>query len=125
MFGTKSNPPGSGMGNPAHQEIRHHTGSLISIANRAEAASLSSGEPTITNAGEVLMARELLAAQEVLLKSLETALVRGNSLDEIQTHVFEPVIESSVVRDVAWLVIQNVMAQAKNRAASSSAVLRQ
>ena len=110
MFGTK---PKSAGDNPALKEIRHHTGSLISIANRAEAASMKTGEPTITNAGEVIMARELLAAQEELLKSLKTALICGSSIDEIQAKVLAPVIESLVVGDVAWLVVQNVFAQAK------------
>lgn len=113
MFGSKPKSTTGAARNPSHQEIRHHTGSLISIANRAEAASLKSGEPTITNAGEVLMARELLSAQEELLKSVETAMNRGSSVDEIQTQVFEPVMESSVVGDVAWLVVQNVIAEAK------------
>lgn len=113
MFGSKPKSTLGGTRNPSHQEIRHHTGTLISIANRAEATSLKSGEPSITNAGEVVMARELLSAQEELLKSLETAMNRGSSIDEIQTQVFEPVMESSVVGDVAWLVVQNVISQAK------------
>ena len=113
MFGSKPKSTTGAARNPSHQEIRHHAGSLISIANRAEAESLKSGEPTITNSGEVLMARELLSAQEELLKSVETAMNCGSSMDEIQTQVFEPVMESSVVGDVAWLVVQNVIAEAK------------
>ena len=113
MFGSKPKSTTGATRNPSHQEIRHHTGSLISIANRAEAASLKSGEPTITNSGEVVMARELLSAQEELLKSVETAMNRGSSMVEIETQVFEPVMESSVVGDVAWLVVQNVIAEAK------------
>ncbi len=111
MFGQKTKVAPSTRRNPFHQEIWHQTGSLISIANRAEAVSIKSGEPTVTNAGEVVMARELLAAQEELLRLLETALNRGSSIDEIQTQIFEPVIESSVVGDVAWLMVQNVIAQ--------------
>ena len=113
MFGEKTKTAPKTQRSPFHQEIWYQTGSLISIANRAEAASIKSGEPTITNAGEVVMARELLTAHEELLKLLDTALNRGSSIDEIQTQVFEPIMESSVVGDVAWLMVQNVIAQAR------------
>jgi len=103
--------------NPYHQEIRRHAGALISIANRAESACIKSGEPTISETGEVIMPRELLSAQQKLVDSLRSALILGNSFDDIQARVFEPVLESSVVGDVAWLVMQNIIAQAKQQRA--------
>ena len=115
MFGSKLKNTLSGSGNPSHREIRQHAGSLISIANRAEALSLKGGEPTITNSGEVIMARELLAAQQQLLNSVDTAMVRGDTIADIQTLIFAPVMESSVVGDVAWLMMQNVVTEANKR----------
>ena len=75
--------------NPHHQEIPRYAGALISIANRAETACIKSGEPTISETGEVVMPTDLLNAQEKLIESLQSTLICGDSLADIQARIFD------------------------------------
>ena len=72
-----------------HQEIRRYAGALISIANRAETTCIKSGEPTISETREVVMPTELLSAQEKLIESLQSTLICGDSLADIQARIFD------------------------------------
>ena len=115
MFGAKKKLQSESQININHPEIRIRAGNLITTANRAEATSAKNGEPDLTHAGEVVAARELVGAQQQLTRSVDLALVRGASIEDIQTRIFDPMIETSVVSDLAWMMLRDVLAAAKKQ----------
>jgi hypothetical protein len=86
---------------------------LIGIANRVEARTTKSTGLETTNANEVIAARELIGAQEDFLRALQSAHRAGVAWSEIKTDVIEPVLESSVVGDLAWLTINQMIMRAE------------
>ena len=97
-------------------EIKQQTATLISIANRAEAHSTKNDSPEVTNAGEVVLARQLMAAQDEMLKAVKAACACGLAVEDIQRDMVEPVLEAAVVGDVAWLLVSQVLKSVKEGA---------
>ena len=95
-------------------EVRARLVTLISLANRLERGSLKTGNVEVTNAREVIQARELIAAQDELSKALRKAYSSGLAPREIRTGVVEPVLETSIVGDLAWMVINQALEGARS-----------
>ena len=86
---------------PLPRELRALTARLIAVANRSEPHTQSNGQLENTNAGEVRVDRELVAAQSELLRTIQGAIARGMSVAEIRHDVIDPAVESSVIEDTA------------------------
>lgn len=97
-------------------EVKQQTATLISIANRAEADSANNGSPEVTNASEVVLARQLIAAQGEMLKAVKAACAFGLTIEHIQHDIVEPVLEAAVVGDLAWMLVNQVLSSAKESA---------
>lgn len=105
-----------------HYEVRKSTLTLISVANRAESQSSKNVGVEFTDATEVAMAREVIDAQQEMIHAVKLACRSGLSLEEIHHNVVDPVIDASVVGEVAWMLINQVIAGAMNGARSPPGV---
>lgn len=107
--------PGPQSYGPLPGELKTMTAELISIANRSESNTRDNVLVENTRAEEVIAARELIATQSELLRTIAAATYRGMSVAEIRRDIVEPAIENSVVGDLAWLMLCNVMDSAESK----------
>jgi len=103
-----------------HCAIRHQTHLLITVANRAEAESMRRGDPESTDESEVALAQALVAAQREVVDAILGGCARGLRLEEVVQHVVRPVIDQSVVGDVASIAVNQVIDTARARVARAS-----
>ena len=114
LFKKKQNAGTDDFG-PLPRELKTVTAALISAANRAEAQKQHKTGLENTSAGEVLAARDLVGVQKELLRVMAAASCRGMSVAQIERDVIEPAIDNSVVGDMAWLMLSNVLENARNK----------
>ena len=97
------------------RDLRRLTADLIMRANRAEAEATPNNGVEVTHAGEVFAARELIAAQNELLRAISAARCRGIQVDQIRREIIEPTIDTAVVGDMAWTMLTTVLESAMSR----------
>ncbi len=88
---------------------------LIVAANKAEAESLESGETESTDAHELYRAKVVLEAQTALIERIALSESSGLTMREISTELILPVLDKSVVGDVARLAIDHALRSAKKK----------
>ncbi len=90
---------------------------LIAVANKAERESLQSGDPESTDAQELSRAKVVLEAQTALTERIVLGESSGLTMREISTELIEPVLDKSVVGDVAQLALHHALRSAENKLA--------
>ena len=90
---------------------------LIAVANKAETESLLSGDPESTDAQELSRAKVVLEAQTALTERIVLSESSGLTMREISTELIEPVLDKSVVGDVAQLALRHALRSAENKLA--------
>jgi hypothetical protein len=88
---------------------------LIGVANRAESDSLKSGDAESTDAHELSRTKAVLAAQQALTERIVMSQASDLTMREISTELIQPVIDRSVVGDVAQLALAHALHGAKKR----------
>jgi len=98
--------------------IRSRTADLVRVANRAEPLSKKLAEAEATDRQERDATRALIATQNQLLDAIVEGVTKGLSLEHIVNEAIQPVLESSVVSDLAAFSIDTALdaAQARLRA---------
>lgn len=94
-------------------QIRLHTATLISVANKAEPLSQRIAEPESTSDEERIATQELITAQDELLKVIDQACEHGLTLEYIVAEAIHPVVDSWVVSELAAFAIDHVIVCAK------------
>lgn len=92
---------------------------LIAVANKAEAASLESGDSESTDTQELSRAKEVLEAQSALTERIVLSQTSGLTMRQISKELIQPVLDRSVVGDVAHLALGHAMRRAQNKLASN------
>ena len=88
---------------------------LIAVANQAERESLRSGDIESTDAQELSRAKVVLEAQRVLIERIVLSQSIGLTMREIFTELIEPVVDRSVVGDVAQLALNHAFRSAEQK----------
>ncbi len=94
-------------------QIRLHTATLISVANKAEPLSHRIAEPESTSDDERIATQDLITAQDELLKVIDKACEHGLTLEYIVAEAIHPVVDSWVVSELAAFSIDHVIVCAK------------
>ena len=95
--------------------IIQETLALIVAANKAEAESLESGDTESTDAQELYRAKVVLEAQTALTERIVLSESSGLTMREISTELILPVLDRSVVGDVARLAIDHALRNANKK----------
>ncbi len=90
---------------------------LIAAANKAEAQSLESGGVGSTDAHELYRTRVVLEAQSALADRIAMSESSGLTIKEVATDLIQPVLDRSVVGDVAQLALDHALRSAENKLA--------
>lgn len=90
---------------------------LITVANKAETESLRSGDPESTDAQELSRAKVVLEAQTALTERIVLSRSSGLTIGEISTELIQPVLDRSVVGDVAQLALSHALRSAEKKLA--------
>ena len=90
---------------------------LIAVANEAERESLRSGDAEHTDAHELSRAKVLLEAQMALTECIVLSQSSGLTMKEVSTELIQPVLDKSVVGDVAQLALEHALRSAGNKLA--------
>ncbi|TFH42718.1 MAG: hypothetical protein E4H01_13090 [Lysobacterales bacterium] len=90
---------------------------LIAVANKVETESLLSGDPESTDVQELFRAKALLEAQTALTERIVLSRSVGLTMREIFTELIEPVVDRSVVGDVAQLALNHALHSAEQKLA--------
>jgi len=88
---------------------------LIAAANKAEAESLKSGDAESTDAHELYRAKVVLEAQTALTERIVSSESSGLTMREISTELIQPVLDRSVVGDVARLALDHALRSAEEK----------
>ncbi len=88
---------------------------LIAAANKAEADSLESGDAERTDAHELYRTKVVLEAQTALTERIVLSESSGLTMREISTELIQPVLDRSVVGDVAQLALDHALRSAEKR----------
>jgi hypothetical protein len=88
---------------------------LIAVANQAERESLRSGEIESTDAQELSRAKVVLEAQRVLIERIVLSQSSELTMREISTELIQPVLDRSVVGDVAQLALDHALRSAEQK----------
>jgi hypothetical protein len=88
---------------------------LIAVANKAESESLQSSENT--DAQELCRTAVVLEAQTALTKRIVLSQSSDLTMREISTELIQPVLDRSVVGEVAQLALDQVLHSAGKKAA--------
>lgn len=88
---------------------------LIAVANRAERESQQSADAESTDAQEICRTRAVLDAQNALIECILLGRSNALSMSEISTELIQPVLDRSVVGDVAQLAIHHALRGAQRR----------
>ncbi len=95
--------------------IIHEALTLIAVANEAEQESLRSGDVENTNARELYRARVVLKAQTALTERIVLSELSGLTMREVSTELIQPVLDRSVVGDVAQLAVHHALRSAEEK----------
>ncbi len=90
---------------------------LIAVANPAERESLRSGDAESTDVQELSRARVVLEAQTALTERIVLSQSSGLTMKEVSTELIRPVLDRSVVGDVAQLALDHALRSAGNKLA--------
>lgn len=82
---------------------------LIAVANRAERESQQSGDYDNTTARELSRTRAVIEAQTALTDRILLGRSNALTMEEISNELIQPVLDRSVVGDVAQLAIQHAL----------------
>lgn len=88
--------------------------SLIAVANKAETESLQFRDDGSTTARELSKTRVVLEAQAMLIERIVLSQSSGLTMKEISTELIKPVIDRSVVGEVAQLALDHAMRSAQS-----------
>jgi len=88
---------------------------LIAVANKAESDSLQSGDAESTDAQELSRTRAVLEAQKALTERIIMSQMSELTMQEISTELIQPVIDRSVVGDVAQLALAHALRGAQKK----------
>lgn len=97
--------------------IIHEALTLIAVANKAEIESLRSGNTESTDAHELSRAKGVLEAQAALTARILLSQSIELTMSKISTELIQPVLERSVVGDVAHLALNNALRSAEKKLA--------
>ncbi len=90
---------------------------LIAVANEAETQSLQSGDAESTDLRELSRAKVVLKAQTALTERIVLSQLSGLTMREISTELIQPVLDKSVVGDVAQLAVDHALRSAESKLA--------
>jgi len=90
---------------------------LIAVANQAERESLQSGDAESTDAQELSRTKVVLEAQTMLTERIVLSQSSELTMREISTELIQPVLDRSVVGDVAQLALDHALRSAENKLA--------
>lgn len=99
--------------------IIHEALALIAVANKAEAASLESGDAESTDTQELSRAKEVLEAQSALTERIVLSQTTGLTMKQISKELIQPVLDRSVVGDVAHLALGHAIRSAQSKMVSN------
>jgi len=88
---------------------------LIAIANRAETESLQSGDSENTDARELSRTKVVLDAQSALIQRIVMSQSSDLTMKEISSELIQPVLDRSVVGDVAHLALAHALRGAEKK----------
>ncbi len=88
---------------------------LIAVANKAETESSRSGDAESTDAQELSRAKVVLEAQTALTERIVLSQSSGLTMKEISTELIRPVLDRSVVGDVAQLALDHALHSARSQ----------
>jgi len=97
--------------------IIHEALTLIAMANEAETESLQTGDAESTDAHELYRTRAVLKAQTALTERIVMSESCGLTVKEISTELIQPVLDRSVVGDVAQLALYHALHSAERKLA--------
>ena len=90
---------------------------LIAVANKVERESLQSGDAESTNVQELFRTKEVLDAQSMLTQRIVLSQSSELTLREISTELIQPVLDRSVVGDIAQVALDHVLRSAEQKLA--------
>lgn len=99
----------------ARASIIQEAMTLIAVANRAERESQQSGDAEATDAQEICRTRAVLDAQNALTERILLGRSNALSMGEISSELIQPVLDRSVVGDVAELAIHHALRGAERK----------
>ncbi len=88
---------------------------LIAVANKAERECLQSGDPESTDAQELSRTEVVLKAQTTLTERIVLSQSSELTMREISTELIQPVLDRSVVGEVAQLALDHALRSAGNK----------
>ena len=88
---------------------------LIAVANQAERESLQSGDAESTDAQELFRTKVVLEAQTMLTERIVLSQSSELTMREISTELIQPVLDRSVVGDVAQLALDHALRSAQSQ----------
>ncbi len=91
---------------------------LIAVANQAERKSLQSGDAESTDVQELSRTKVVLDAQTMLTERIVLSQSSELTMREISTELIQPVLDRSVVGEVAQLALDHALRSAENNLAS-------
>ena len=116
MFGWRRKQRGS---KELDQQLRtaliRHTMELVRVANEAEREGIRAGGVDNTDVRELVRIARVQHAQNVFLDHVVRGCDSGLTLSEITHEVIDPVVEKSVMGEVAWFAINQAMSTASRR----------
>jgi len=105
----------SGLTRQLRSVLIRDTMELVRIANEAEQESAKEAGSETTDVREVARIARVHDAQKAFRDHVVTCCDNGLTLSEISIEVINPVVEKSVVGDVAWYAINQAMSSANRR----------
>ena len=90
---------------------------LIAVANKAETESLRSGDAESTDAQELSRTKLVLEAQTMLTECIVLSQSSELTMREISTELIQPILDRSVVGDVAQLALAHAVRSAERKLA--------
>ena len=90
---------------------------LIAVANQAERESLYSGNAESTDAQELSRTKLVLEAQTMLTERIVLSQSSELTLKEISAELIQPVLDRSVVGEVAQLALDHALRSAEQKLA--------
>ena len=88
---------------------------LIAVANKAETESLQFGDDESTSAQELSRTKVVLEAQAMLIERIVLSQSSGLTMKEISSELIKPVLDRSVVGEVAQLALDHALRSAQNQ----------
>lgn len=95
--------------------LMRDTMELVRVANQAEKESYRESGAESTDVREIVRIARVKDAQAVFLNHVVRCCNSGLTLSEISHDVIDPIVEKSVVGEVAWYAINQAMSSANRR----------